>query len=71
MTVRHCNGGPNGSGWCGAHATVVCTASDGLQWYACDDEAHREGAATMPLSEWFDLVDRRIVVEPEETSGGA
>jgi hypothetical protein len=35
-----------------------------LQWYACDDTEHQEGAATMPIAEWFEFVRRRIVEEP-------
>lgn len=54
---RECNGGPNGRRWCGTLATVVCTDRDGLQWYACDNEEHREGAETMPIDEWWRLVE--------------
>lgn len=66
--ARRCNGGPNGTGWCGKRATVVCTEPSSRahpsQWYACDDVSHQEGAATMPIAEWFKFVRRRIVAEP-------
>jgi hypothetical protein len=55
--ARKCNGGPHGVGWCGKPATVVCTQSDGLQWYACEDAAHQEGAKTEPIAEWFARLD--------------
>jgi hypothetical protein len=54
-----CNGGPHGVGWCGKLATVVCTQADGLQWYACDDAAHQEGAKTERIAEWFARLDAR------------
>jgi len=49
---RRCNGGPHGKGWCGKPATVVCTDHP-LQWYACDDPQHREGAHVQPVADWF------------------
>lgn len=60
---RRCNGGPNGSGGCGERATVVCTErKDGavhpLQWYACDLEAHQEGAHTEPIASFFARLQR-------------
>ena len=54
VSVRRCNGGPHGrQGWCGAVATLVCTWPDGLQWFACELEAHHEGAKTEPIEHWF------------------
>jgi hypothetical protein len=50
---RHCNGGPHGEEWCGQRATVVCTAADQIEWFACDIPAHQEGAKTMPIDDWF------------------
>lgn len=52
---RKCNGGPKGP-WCGKTATVVCTERGTqlpLQWYACDDALHHDGATTTPIAEWF------------------
>jgi hypothetical protein len=65
LRPRKCNGGPNGSGWCGKPATVVCTAEEGigafrLQWYACDELAHQEGAATEPIADWFARIDAEL-----------
>lgn len=45
-------------------ATVVCTARDGLQWYACDKPEHRAeyddasipAAVVMPIAEWWTSV---------------
>ena len=55
--MRACNGGPHAVAWCGKPATVVCTARDDgprpLQWFACDDVEHREGAHVEPIAEWF------------------
>lgn len=51
---RCCNGGPNGFAWCGRPATVVCTAKDGLQWFACDNTTHQEKADTEAIDVWFD-----------------
>lgn len=65
--LRRCNGGPNGTGWCGKPATVVCTEHGQgrplpTQWYACDDAAHRTilsdggeraAAHVEPIGEWF------------------
>jgi hypothetical protein len=56
---RNCNGGPHGKAWCGELATVVCTAEDGMQWYACDDRDHQEGAKTQPIGEWFARIGLR------------
>ena len=54
---RACNGGPGGVKWCGKPATVVCTERDDgprpLQWYACDDVEHRQGAHVEPIEAWF------------------
>jgi hypothetical protein len=53
---RHCNGGSLGSTWCGLPATVVCSergAEHPLQWFACDDPAHQEGATTEPIDPWL------------------
>lgn len=56
-SARPCNGGPHGTAWCGKPATVVCTERTinrlPLQWYACDELAHQEGANTEPIAEWF------------------
>jgi hypothetical protein len=59
---RKCNGGPHGT-WCGAPATVVCIASladlgEPLQWYACDQTLHQEGARTLPIAEWWALLEK-------------
>jgi hypothetical protein len=62
---RQCNGGPHGKAWCGKPATVVCTATDGLQWYACDELAHQERAATRPIAEWFAELDAYTRRAPE------
>lgn len=51
---RRCQG-PHG--WCGKIAIVVCTAVDGLQWYACEASEHRHGAHAMTLAQWWTLVD--------------
>jgi hypothetical protein len=50
---RHCNGGPTQRSACGKPATVVCTARDDRQWYACDDRDHQENALTEPIEAWF------------------
>ncbi|MGH8748798.1 MAG: hypothetical protein ACREU5_06800 [Burkholderiales bacterium] len=44
--------------WCGRIAVVVCTerTSTPLQWFACDDVEHHEGALTEPIAEWFERV---------------
>jgi hypothetical protein len=41
-------------------ATVVCTAADGLQWFACDKPEHQAEygdpstpTRTTPIAEWF------------------
>lgn len=41
-------------------ATVVCTARDGLQWFACDKPEHQREyddpttpTRTTPIAEWF------------------
>jgi hypothetical protein len=59
-TIRKCNGGPHGT-WCGETATVVCTERTRvgyrpLQWYACDDETHQEGAYTEPLEKFLERI---------------
>lgn len=53
--IRKCQG-PHG--WCGELATVVCTAADKLQWFACDRDEHHvddEGrkASLEPIGGWF------------------
>jgi hypothetical protein len=36
---------------------VVCTKRDGsahpLQWYACNELAHHDGADVEPIADWF------------------
>lgn len=56
--TRLCNGGPTAVKWCGRIAVVVCTerTSTPLQWFACDDVEHHEGALTEPIAEWFERV---------------
>lgn len=67
--MRECNGGPHAVAWCGKPATVVCTERESscppdvaallgpgahpLEWFACDDVEHHEGAATTPIAQWF------------------
>jgi hypothetical protein len=48
---RKCNGGPNGTSWCGKRACYVARAPDGLEWFCCSE--HTEGAVTTPIAEWF------------------
>lgn len=57
---RRCNGGPNAHLWCGARASVVCTARDGLQWFACDNPDHHAGASAMPIGQFFETVRKTI-----------
>lgn len=61
---RVCSGGPHGEAWCGAWATVVCTAPDGLQWFAC--ELHTEGSVTEPLGPWLARVLSSFGLKDEE-----
>jgi hypothetical protein len=49
--ARECNGGPKALTWCGAPATLVARAQDGLEWFCCG--LHTEGNATTPLAAWF------------------
>ena len=43
-----CSGGPTEG--CGRTATVVCTMSDNLAWFACEERRHHGGASVVPLS---------------------
>lgn len=52
--------GPHG--WCGKIATVVCTADDRLQWYACDDKRHHHGARVQTIAQWWAVFDQLIGV---------
>jgi hypothetical protein len=42
---RKCNGGPNGSAWCGKPATHVARGADGGEWFCCEE--HTEGAGQL------------------------
>lgn len=62
--VRKCNGGFSDT-WCGNDATVVCTAKDGLQWYACSDPKHHKDdkgneAEVMPIEKWWKEFDEKV-----------
>ena len=63
--LRKCQG-PHG--WCGLRATVVCTAADRLQWFACDRPEHQRdlggapAAAFEPIGPWFARVLRDSVM---------
>lgn len=61
-TARRCTGRcSNGTiQRCETRATLVCTAPDGLQWYACERPEHSAGATTEPIDQWF----ARILAEP-------
>jgi hypothetical protein len=67
---RRCNGGPNGSEWCGKPATVVCTSAEPMSTAvaAAFEQTgfpspglqwyacadHTEGAKTEPIAQWFE-----------------
>ena len=38
---------------CDERATLVCTAPDRLQWFACDLPEHSAGTTTEPIDQWF------------------
>lgn len=46
LPPRVCNGGPNGSAWCGEPAAFVARREDGLEWFCCSE--HHEGAGDRP-----------------------
>jgi hypothetical protein len=51
---RPCTGGPEARAWCGARASFVCTAADGMQWFACERGDHQRGSTQMEsLKAWF------------------
>ena len=54
--VRVCNGGSKSETWCGAPATLVARAQDGLEWFCCG--LHNEGNPTKTLAEWFTPLER-------------
>jgi len=60
--TRWCSGGPHGER-CGKTATVMCTRSDGFEWFACDDPAHHEDAHLTPLAVWFARLQRMLAGE--------
>ena len=55
IDVRNCTA--HGLVICRTKATVVCTERDGgahpLQWFACDDPVHQDGAHVEPIADWF------------------
>jgi len=59
---HQCTGGPSATNWCGRAATLVASHYH-RSWFCCD--AHTEGAATLPLVEWY----RRYVLP--DYDGGA
>lgn len=60
---RKCNGGQTFI-WCGKQATRICSAPDGLEWFACDDQHH--GAGGMPIDEWFAALRKRFARQLKE-----